>query len=147
MIRPADGDDFVQDLWEERYGLSPAAWPEPGQAALGLRCDSDGCILERHGRRLLIAMTDAALAEDCTSADATVALTAAHAFCDGPAVVDQIDVRRRGAAAVWLSGSKIRTRYVADALGNRPWARAVKPAAARSDLTRSRKTPGDGKTQ
>ncbi|TAL03014.1 MAG: ComEC/Rec2 family competence protein [Rhodospirillaceae bacterium] len=121
-LRPGPGDRFIRDVWQERYGRSPLTWPEPGQTALDLRCDADGCILQRHGKRVLLAFFDAALAEDCASTDATVSLSAAHAFCDGPTVADRIDLRRRGAVALWLRPDGVRFRFVADGMGNRQWA-------------------------
>lgn len=124
VIRPGRGERFIREVWKERYGVSAVAWPEPGNEALNLRCDSDGCILHRNGQRVLIANSVAALAEDCEEVDAAVSLKAAHAFCPETEVVDRIDLRRRGAVAVWLTSSGVHTRFVADGMGERRWVAA-----------------------
>jgi competence protein ComEC len=120
-LRPGRGDRFIREVWTERYGASKVAWPASGEEAIGLRCDSDGCMLDRNGQRVLIAFTTTALAEDCGNADATVSLKAAYAFCEGTEVVDRIDLRRRGAVAIWLTPDGIRTRFAADGMGERNW--------------------------
>jgi competence protein ComEC len=130
LLRPGPGDHFLRDAWLERYAAASETWPAPGESVLGLRCDGDGCMLARNGKRALIAFHDAALAEDCAAVDAVIALTAAHAFCRGPDIVDRIDLRRRGAVAVWLGQDGMRARFVADGLGDRPWAPKASPRAA-----------------
>jgi len=126
VLYPGKGDRFIRDVWQERYGLSKVSWPDVGQSAADLRCDADGCILNRNGKRVLIAFHDAALAEDCATADAAVSLTAAHAFCRGPTVVDRIDLRRKGAVALRLEADRPQFRFVTDGLGDRRWAPALR---------------------
>jgi competence protein ComEC len=121
VLRPGWGERFIREVWIERYGASENAWPEPGNETLNLRCDSDGCILHRKGQRVLIAYSATALAEDCEDVDAAVSLKAAHAFCPETEVVDRIDLRRRGAVAMWLTPDGVRTRFVADGMGERRW--------------------------
>jgi competence protein ComEC len=121
VVRPGRSGRFIREVWKERYGVSEIPWPEPGHEALDLRCDSDGCILHRKGQRVLIAYSTTALAEDCAEVDAAVSLKAAHAFCPETKVVDRIDLRRRGAVAVWLTSGGVRTRFVADGMGRRRW--------------------------
>ena len=121
MLRPGRGDRFVRDVWQQRYGLSELSWPSAGERIEVLRCDSKGCILERGGRRLLLAYHVAALAEDCDAVDAVISFTAAYAFCRNRNLVDRIHLRRQGAVAVWLKSDGMEARFVADGLGNRRW--------------------------
>ena len=127
VVKPGRTARFVREAWIERFGASLNSWPAPGKAdaALGLACDADGCILARNGQRLLLAFTPTALAEDCGEADVTVSATASRDICRQGKVVDLIDLRREGAVAVRLTHDGVQKRTVRDGTGNRVWMRGV----------------------
>jgi competence protein ComEC len=127
VLRPGKGDGFVREVWADRHAPSAESWTAAGDHDAGLRCDADGCILDRNRRRILIAFTPAALAEDCASVDAAVSLVPSHVFCGRTPTVDDIDVRRHGAAALRITAQGIETRFVDDGVGDRRWSPAAKP--------------------
>lgn len=137
VMRPGRGDRFIRAVWQERYGHSAVPWPDTQSDALNLRCDSDGCILNRNGQKVLIAYNTAALAEDCGAADAAVSFKAAHAFCRETEVVDRIDLRRHGAVALWLTPDGVKKRFAADSMGERRWV-AMTPTPQLADLQKGR---------
>jgi competence protein ComEC len=126
VLRPGRTQRFVREVWTERYEVSPVAWTATGAPGIGLRCDGDGCILIRAGRRILIAFTAQALAEDCGRVDAVVAVVPARAFCRGRPSVDLLDLRRAGTAAIRVGPGGMTVRHVDDALGARPWNPALR---------------------
>ena len=130
MTRPGRAGRFVREAWTERYGKSATAWP--GES--GLTCDADGCILARRGRRLLLAFTPTALAEDCGEADAIVSTTAARELCREGKVMDVIDLKRDGAVAVWLDKAGVRIRSVRDSTGDRVWMRGMSDTDAEQEI-------------
>jgi competence protein ComEC len=127
VLRPGKGDSFIRDVWRDRYGASSDSWM--GRA--DLHCDADGCILTRHGRRALIALTPAALAEDCASVDAAVSFEPGRAFCRSVPVSDVFDLRRHGALALRMTEHGVTARFVDDGVGDRRWSPAPKPRPRR----------------
>jgi len=123
-FKPGRAGRFVREAWAERYGTSDTAWPQPDAT-----CDSEGCVLARDGRKMLLAFTPTALAEDCGTVDLIISATASRDICRQGRVIDIIDLRRDGAVAVWLTEKGVRTRSVRQSTGNRVWMRGVSNAA------------------
>ena len=86
-----------------------------------LRCDALGCVYRVGGTSVALARTEDALRDDCEAADVVVADVAVFAPCSADAVVDRLDVWRRGAHAIWLTDDGPRIESVADGRGDRPW--------------------------
>jgi competence protein ComEC len=119
--KPGRAGKFIKEVWTERYGGSEQAWPD----VEGLSCDADGCVLTRHDKKLRIAFTSAALAEDCGDADVIVSATAARDLCRTGKIIDLVDLRRDGAHALWLTDSGVRVRSVKESTGDRVWMRGM----------------------
>ena len=116
---------FEREGWLAHAGFrddQAVPWRRDGSETGSLRCDGEGCVLTRHGRRVVIAEGPAALAEDCGRADLVVALVPAGRRCRqaGP-VIDFFDLWRKGAHAVHVTAKGIRVEAVNDTRGNRPW--------------------------
>jgi len=141
VMRPGRSGRFIREVWGERYGAAELSWPKPGipDESLGLACDGDGCILVRDDKKLLLAFTAVALAEDCGAVDAVISVVAARDLCRKGTIVDIIDLRRKGTHALWLSEGGVRVRTVKDATGDRIWMRGV----AREDIEIGEKDPTD----
>ncbi|MBY0510816.1 MAG: ComEC family competence protein [Rhodospirillaceae bacterium] len=119
--KPGRAGGFIKEVWADRYGASERSWPDID----GLSCDADGCVLARNDRKMLMAFTSAALAEDCGNADLIVSTTAARDLCREGKIIDLIDLRRDGAHALWLTNDGVRVRAVKDSTGNRVWMRGL----------------------
>jgi competence protein ComEC len=117
-FKPGRVGRFVRGAWDERYGKSKTAWPPPDTA-----CDSEGCVLSRDGRKVLLAFTPTALAEDCGAADLIISATASRDICRQGQIIDIIDLRRDGAVAIWLTQDGVQARSVRQSTGNRVWMR------------------------
>ncbi len=129
MLRPGRGEKFTREIWQDRYGPSAQTWAANGVADEGLSCDREGCILTRDGRKVLLAFSAAALAEDCAQADAAISFIPGRAFCGRTPLADLFDVRRRGAVALRVNGDGVDIRYALDRAGERRWAPQPKPRA------------------
>ncbi len=125
VFRPGRVGRFVREVWTDRYGASPTDWPAPGetQEELGLTCDSDGCIFERRGQRVLMAFRANAIAEDCGEPDVIVSAIAVHDLCRANDAYDIIDFRRDGTHAFWFGDGDLRIRTSVESAGDRIWTR------------------------
>jgi competence protein ComEC len=121
VLRPGRTGRFVREAWTERHGESGTKWRD----VAGLTCDSAGCVLERGRRKVLLAFTAEALAEDCGVTDIAVSAVASRDLCRNQPVVDIIDLKREGTLAIWMGESGVRKRSVRDATGDRVWMRGV----------------------
>jgi competence protein ComEC len=141
MMRPGRSGRFIREVWAERYGTSDRPWPKLGvpDEGLGLSCDGDGCILVRDDKKLLLAFTATALAEDCGAVDAVISGVAARDLCRKGTIVDIIDLRRKGTHAVWLTEDGVRVLTVKDVTGDRVWMRGV----VREDIEVGEEVPTD----
>jgi competence protein ComEC len=117
-------EGFVRDTWTRRGASeSGTAWPIIGSSADGrLTCDAESCLYRAGERTVALIRDPAALARDCARADLVVSPVPAWRLCHGPEIIDSIDLRRKGAHAVWLDRDGIRIETVADWRGVRPWA-------------------------
>lgn len=88
-----------------------------------MSCDASGCVLEREGRRVLLAFAPEALAEDCGKVDAIVSTIAAYDLCHQGFIVDRIHLAQRGAHALWVGEKGVRARSAIDGTGRRIWMR------------------------
>ncbi|HXY98618.1 MAG TPA: ComEC/Rec2 family competence protein [Stellaceae bacterium] len=135
-VRAADGsyllsrprvDAFVRETWTRRgAGEEGEAWPETGASADGwLSCTRESCRYNARGHTVALIREADALRRDCAGADLVVSPVPAWRLCRGPLIIDSIDIRRKGAHAVWLDPGGIRIETVADWRGVRPWTRAT----------------------
>ncbi len=122
-------EGFVRDTWTRRGATdSGTAWPATGSSADGrLACDAQSCVYHAADHVVSLIRDPAALARDCPQADLVVSPVPSWRLCHGPRIIDSIDLRRKGAHAVWLDPGGIRIETVAEWRGVRPWA----PAAER----------------
>ena len=120
------GSSYELARWLEHDGDGRA--PAEAAKARAFRCDKQGCTAQVKGLRLAVASTAAALRDDCALAAILVLKFPRPRGCR-PAVsaIDIDDVLARGAHALTIEGGKVRVETVADARGDRPWAR--KPSA------------------
>jgi len=103
-------------------GAVGAPWPEEGSADAGaLRCDAEACLYRAGERTVALVRDGAALAESCRDADLVVSPFAAHRVCRSANVIDRIDMREKGGAAVWLEAGGIAVETVREWQGRRPW--------------------------
>lgn len=128
---PASGAPrgFEAETWWRRLG-APGLMPWPnirrGQAAGAdgsLRCDAEGCTARQKGWVIAFPRDEAALREDCRTADIVVAPFPVRQRCPAARVViDRFDLWRRGAHALYLQGNgRVEMRTVAAERGNKPW--------------------------
>ncbi len=124
---------FERETWVRRAGLDPAAdgdarrvgWSAATDGSLS--CDAAACIYRAAGMRVSLLRDAGAALEECARAHVVVALGARpRSRCRGPLrVIGRFDLWREGAHALWLAPSgAVTVRTVAEARGNRPWARA-----------------------
>lgn len=125
LLISGTGDRFRRETWTRRAGLDAAgAWPKPGQTSAdgALRCDALGCVLNRGGRPVVIAMTQQALAEDCRQPGLLVSLVPARRACGRRGdLVDFFDLRDAGTHAIWIGTDGFRIETVRQHQGERPW--------------------------
>ena len=123
---------FERDVWLRRAGAEDVVpWSGQGDetGVPALRCDAEGCLFIRDGRRIAVAHTPGALIEDCYDTDALVSLIPVRRRCPGPEVViDRFDLWREGAHALWIGKDGVRTESVNQVRGHRPW--VLRPEAA-----------------
>jgi competence protein ComEC len=93
----------------------------------------------RDDKKLLLAFTATALAEDCGAVDAVISGVAARDLCRKGTIVDIIDLRRKGTHAVWLTEDGVRVLTVKDVTGDRVWMRGV----VREDIEVGEEVPTD----
>lgn len=126
LVSSARGEAFVRDTWARRgAGDMGATWPATGVSADGLLvCTAEACRYSTRGRSVTLIRDAAGLEHGCADADLVVSPVPAWRRCRGPLIIDSIDIRRKGAHAVWLDPGSIRIETVADWRGVRPWAPA-----------------------
>jgi competence protein ComEC len=126
-------DKIAAEAWLRAAGGVPSGTlPKPGEAADNgaLRCDQLGCIWHHDGRVVALVRDEAALPEDCRNAALVIALIPTRRSCHRTAlVVDRIDLRRKGATAIWL-GPAIVLDAANDERGDRPWVLKLGPRLA-----------------
>jgi|SRR5580658_934141 competence protein ComEC len=135
LLSSEKSDKIAAEAWLRAAGGVPAGpLPEPGVAAENgaLRCDPVGCLWRRAGHLVALVRDASALPEDCRRAEVIVALVPARHACRTTAlVVDRVDLRRRGATAIWL-GASIVLDAADDSRGERPWVVKLEPRRAAS---------------
>lgn len=117
---------IVEETWTRRSAAETGpAWPAQGTSADGaLACETGSCLYRARGRTVALIRDAEALRRDCAAADLVVSPVPAWRLCRGPLIIDSIDVRKKGAHAVWLERDRIRIETVAAWRGERPWAPA-----------------------
>ncbi len=112
---------FAAEIWSRRAGLDPAE-KSSGNPLGQPNCDPMGCIVEFEGRKVALAWTAGALAEDCALVDIVISRVPVRRGCALPEkVIDRFDLWRNGAHAFWVTGEDIQVKSVAETRGKRPW--------------------------
>jgi competence protein ComEC len=108
------------ETWLERNGQrARLSWPIPEQ---GGGCDGEGCRAEVKGRRVALALTPAAAAEECGRADLLISSRfLKRGRCQGTLLIDRSALWRAGPHALWLTQEGVRVRTVRAFRGERPW--------------------------
>jgi competence protein ComEC len=123
LLSKLRGERIVQETWTRR-SAAPAGevWPVEGASADGrLVCTRESCLYRAKGRSVALIRDPAALVRDCATADLVVSPVPAWRLCQGPAIIDSIDLWRNGAHAVWLASDAIAIESVAEWRGVRRW--------------------------
>ncbi len=123
-------EKFVGESWLAMAGQSSGPdWPEPGDELTdgSVRCDRQACIYRPPGHEgpVVSIVTDpAVLTEDCAVSDFVISLEPSPEPCAAPlGIVDRFDLWRSGTHALWVSEGQVLVETVAEAQGDRPWAR------------------------
>ncbi len=128
-MSPSKRDKFVRSVFKSRYGESLERWPSSSQenAALGLRCDGQGCVLKRHNTTVTLALSTIAVAEDCGASDLIIAPQQFDVVCSRSAIIDRGHLYREGAHTITLNDGQVMVESVEDITGERIWSRQPKP--------------------
>ncbi len=126
----ARGSAFELARWLELDGdRRPPAEAADSRA---FRCDQIGCTARVLGKTVSIAMSPAALRDDCPSADILVLRFLAPRACQaaprtGQILIDPGHLSRAGAHALFVDAGGVRIETVADLRGRRPWSGPLLP--------------------
>lgn len=116
------GEKFSAENWMRlsgHEGEKAQRWPKEG-AMNGLRCDEFGCRLQKDGHKVAFSFEEPGQAADCAWAETIVATIPIYAEpCAARRKIDYRDLKRDGAAAIWVDGG---IKTVRDVRGDRPWA-------------------------
>lgn len=118
---------FSSGQWLERRAQNvPLRWPGQGaREGEWLSCDDLGCLYGKAGKKVAVAHTVQATAEDCHSADLLITLKEMPIACEsgktGGVTLTRLDLWRNGGYAFWLSEKGIRSLSVRKWQGDRPW--------------------------
>jgi competence protein ComEC len=124
-ISPWQRDGWVTDGWLRSAGQAEAAaWPANGDGGDDLRCDSLGCIVQRHGQRVALVRLPEALEEDCALASLVISYPRIERCPNGAPLIGPSALRRAGGLALWLDAGGVETLSVREVQGERPWARS-----------------------
>lgn len=122
-------EKFVANAWLERFGAresqrAAGSWDDAVAAGV-MRCDAKACLFERDGVVISLVTAPEAVAADCDIADVFIA---PQTKLDGglcPAkrrmMIDQYDLRYRGAYAIYTHDGTAHITRVSDLRGQRPW--------------------------
>lgn len=118
---------FEQKVWTRFLGISEISALYKSEPEIA-RCDGAGCVIIGDAATVAISMAPHGLVEDCQRADFIIALYRASAAqavgCAASLlIIDASALEQNGAHAVWIKDGKIKIRSVADAQGDRLWAR------------------------
>jgi competence protein ComEC len=117
------GSSFDLTRWLELDGDSRAAVDVAEARAFS--CDGIGCVARVGGKTIVVAMSLAALRDDCTAADIIIVRARAPRGCNTPKpgqiMIDPAHLARAGAHAITLHGERVRIVSVAEVRGRRPW--------------------------
>jgi competence protein ComEC len=123
-LSPWRRDRWITDSWLQSAGQAQvASWPAAGAGGQdGLRCDAEGCVLTRNGRRVALVRRPEALEVDCVRADLVLSYPRLERCPSGGApVIGPEALRASGGLALWLNAAGIETLSVREVGGDRPW--------------------------
>ena len=115
---------LAAETWLRRNGqLEAVRFPLPEDPVIAsFDCDAFGCLYQRNGRAIGLALTGDALAEDCAEADLVISIIPIRGACPSAAKIDRFDLWRGGTHAVRVeAGGALHIESVAATLGDRPW--------------------------
>ncbi len=121
---PAKGGIFELTRWlEHEADARPAREVATADA---FRCDSTGCTATVRGMAVAVATHPAAAADDCVRAQILVLTFPQPPGCTGVRgpVIDFFTARAAGTIALYIEKEGVRMATVAQARGDRPWARS-----------------------
>ncbi|MGF1607019.1 MAG: ComEC/Rec2 family competence protein [Rhodothalassiaceae bacterium] len=113
------GGRFEIERWQRRLGLPDQRRPGALADAPGVTCDPLGCHILIDDRRIALAFSAEAVAEDCATADMVIAITPVPDGCRAPHRLDRFDFLDGGPHSLNLHSGEIRS--TAQARGRRPW--------------------------
>jgi len=124
-LSPWKRDRWITDGWLRTAGQAKVApWPAAGEGGQGgLACDVEGCLLNRHGRKVALAQRPEALEVDCARADLVLSYPRIERCPNGAPLIGPEALRASGGLALWLDAAGIETLSVRDVRGDRPWVR------------------------
>lgn len=125
---------FTRDAWQQYWASAALTMPFPeGNAPGPVRCDQDGCRIERRGVTIFLARSLKPV--DCSGLVLVVSAEPARDVCPRVPLVDRFTVWRNGAHAVWLRGGGAIVASDRSWRGDRPWVPlASMPAGGRVTL-------------
>jgi competence protein ComEC len=110
---------FVRESWGQYWGTPlKTPFPEDGQPG-PIRCDPDGCRIQRSGATLFLARSLRPV--DCAGVTLVVSAEPARDVCPGLPLIDRFSVWRDGAHAVWLQDGQAIAVSDRAYRGARPW--------------------------
>lgn len=114
---------FAAEIWSRRAGRDPAERVRGSVTGLPV-CDPMGCIAEIKGRKIALAWTAGAVAEDCALVDIMISRVPIRRACNHPERrIDRFDLWRDGAHALWIDDNAVKVESVAATRGERLWVR------------------------
>ena len=116
---------FEVETWQRRLGYDekPKPWQDNAEQTQGrLRCDADGCTVAVGTRRIVIALNETPLHDDCQLSDMLVAMVPVRGRCQPPwGVIDRFDLWRGGTHSIRFSDTGPVILTVNGERGLRPW--------------------------
>ncbi len=112
---------YSANTWSRRGGQGVEyQQPEDGEV---FNCDILGCVFSEEGGPIIAYVSDGrAFQDECADADILISDEPVPGNCRSPKIiVDQFDVRRDGAYAIWLDEGNYRILTASEARGDRPW--------------------------
>lgn len=132
VYRAADGEVHMLEIKRDRWvaeqlmqalGAGTAS-PFETRPDRWLACDSLGCVVAPEpGRKVAIALTAEAAAEDCERASFVILLTGPESCTNGTPSLGARALWRSGGVALRIGEGRVRLETVADRSGDRPWVR------------------------
>jgi competence protein ComEC len=131
VARETGASKFTRDAWVQYWADGP---PMPFPRGVGaaadeaILCTTEACRLrpQPNAATALLLRGDASASSDCDTVAVVLAIGRAKPDCPGVAItIDRLELRRRGAAAIWLRPDGAEVITDRDWRGVRPWTPSV----------------------